>query len=190
MKILVTGFDPFGSLKSNISGELATNIDGNSFLDTKIVGRVLRTSFESVSQDLPRILTSISPTLVVMLGLDASGSNVKLETQAHNTVQSFIPDNDGALVSDLHIQADGPAVISTIVDTSFVKNYLHRNNISCSISTNAGTFVCNYAYYLALYELTLNKNIPVIFTHIPTSIENADSVVLNLIKALCVAGEA
>ena len=41
MKILVTGFEPFGPWQHNPSGETARRLDGSTIIDAEITGLVL-----------------------------------------------------------------------------------------------------------------------------------------------------
>src|SRR5207253_1688336 len=45
MKILVTGFEPFGPWQRNPSGETARHLDGSTIIDAEITGLVLPVSF-------------------------------------------------------------------------------------------------------------------------------------------------
>src|SRR5438067_375518 len=68
MKVLVTGFEPFGPWQRNPSGETARHLDGATIVDAEITGLVLPVSFKRVSAPLLAAIDELRPDMVLNLG--------------------------------------------------------------------------------------------------------------------------
>jgi pyroglutamyl-peptidase len=68
MKVLVTGFEPFGPWQRNPSGEVARHLDGATIVDAEITGLVLPVSFERAAAPLIAAIDELHPDVVLNLG--------------------------------------------------------------------------------------------------------------------------
>src|SRR2546423_8502431 len=68
MKVLVTGFEPFGPCRRNPSGETARHLDGAIIVDAEITGLVLPVSFKRAAAPLIAAIDELRPDVVVNLG--------------------------------------------------------------------------------------------------------------------------
>ncbi|WP_434630677.1 pyroglutamyl-peptidase I [Thermoanaerobacterium thermosaccharolyticum] len=194
MKILVTGFDPFGGEKINPAYEiikrLSDLIDGAEIIKLQ-VPTVFNKSIKVVTQKI----AEEKPDVVLCLGQAGGRYTVTVERVAINIDDARIPDNENNQPIDSLIDPDGePAYFSTIPIKKIV-NAMKMNKIPAEISNTAGTFVCNHLLYGVLNYIYKNKlNTKAGFIHIPFLPEqvvdkpNTPSMDLNiLVNAINVA---
>jgi len=167
VKILLTGFDPFGGESINPSYEAIKKIT-NHHPSVEVITKELPTIFKKAIEVLDDTLASVKPDVVVCTGQAGGRFDISLERIGINLIDAKIPDNDGDQPIDEKIFADGKeAYFSTIPIKAIVKR-MRENGIPASVSNTAGTFVCNCILYGAMY--LIDKKYPDIrggFVHVP-----------------------
>lgn len=167
MKILITGFEPFGGEKINPALEaikkVKDNIDG-----AEIVKEEIPTVFGKSIEKLEEAVKKHHPDTVICVGQAGGRFDITVERVAINMDDARIDDNDGNKPIDEKIFQDGEnAYFSTLPIKAIVKE-ISNNGIPASVSNSAGTFVCNHIMYGLLY--IINKKYPNIkggFIHVP-----------------------
>ena len=171
MKVLVTGFEPFGGEKVNPALEA---IKG---LPAEIHGAVVRwvevpTVFHKSAQVLEEEMDCYQSDFVLCIGQAGGRSSLTPERVAINQDDARIPDNEGNQPIDLPIRPDGaPAYFSSLPIKAMVQA-IKKEGLPASVSNTAGTFVCNHLMYQVLY--LLEKKFPQVkagFMHIPYMME-------------------
>lgn len=171
MKVLVTGFEPFGGEKVNPALEA---IKG---LPAEIHGAEVRclevpTVFHKSAHVLEEEMSHYQPDFVLCIGQAGGRSSLTPERVAINQDDARIPDNDGNQPLDLPIRPDGaPAYFSSLPIKAMVQA-IKKEGLPASVSNTAGTFVCNHLMYQALY--LVEKKFPHVkagFMHIPYMME-------------------
>lgn len=173
MRILVTGFDPFGGEKINPAYEavklLSDNINGAEILKLEIPTVFTRSA--SVVEDG---IKKYRPDVVLSIGQAGGRSGISVEKVAINLAEARIPDNDGEQPVGQALQMNGEtAYFATIPVKEIVKN-INEHGIPAYISYTAGTYVCNAIMYNVLH-MTHNRY-PAIkagFIHVPFLTEQA-----------------
>jgi pyroglutamyl-peptidase len=171
MKILVTGFDPFGGEKINPAFEvikrLRDNIEG-----AEVVKLEIPTAFYSSTNKIVEKLKEANPDVVLMIGQAGGRFEVTVERVGVNVDDARIPDNENQQPIDKAIDEEGlPAYFATIPIKAIVQEIKARN-IPASVSNTAGTYVCNHIMYGVLNYIYKNKlNIKGGFIHIPYLLE-------------------
>lgn len=150
MKILITGFEPFGGETVNPSWEavkcLPERIGG-----AELIRAELPTSFAGGPAKLERLIGQHTPDFVISVGQAGGRPCVTLEQVAVNLANAGIPDNDGAQPAGESLQENGAAAyFSTLPLTEAVK-HVRSAGLPCHISYTAGTYVCNAVMYRALF---------------------------------------
>ncbi|MCR2044509.1 pyroglutamyl-peptidase I [Anaerosalibacter massiliensis] len=167
MKILVTGFDPFGGEKINPAYETIKRLD-NNIKKAEIVKLEIPTVFQKSIKVLNKKIAKEKPDVVLCIGQAGGRYDITVERVAINIDDARIRDNEGKQPVDEHIFYDGDtAYFSNLPIKAMVKN-IRRGNIPASISNSAGTFVCNHIMYGLLY--LIDKKYPDIrggFIHVP-----------------------
>ncbi len=200
MKILVTGFDPFGKDKINPAleaiKELPSEINGHEVI-TLEVPTVGFKSLEVIEEGIKKY----DPDIVLSIGQAAGRFDITVERVGINLDDYRIPDNDGNQFIDSKIFEDAPdAYIVKLPVKKMVEN-IKANGIPASVSMTAGTFVCNHVLFGVSHILaTKYKGKRNGFIHIPCLPEQAvdkrnmpsmskDKIVAGIIHAIEVIAE-
>src|SRR5947209_18029224 len=95
MKVLVTGFEPFGPWQRNPSGETARHLDGAIIVDAEIAGLILPVSFKRAAAPLIAAIDELRPDVVLNLG-QGDPTGIRVERIAVNRCCAPVGgDNDG-----------------------------------------------------------------------------------------------
>jgi len=197
MKILVTGFDPFGGEKVNPSIEAVKRLP-DTIAGADIIKVELPTVFGKSIKKLEEVLERENPDITICVGQAGGRNRISVERVAINISDGRIPDNEGYQPIDEPIFEDGEnAYFSNLPIKAMVKE-MNDKNIPAEVSNTAGTYVCNHIMYGLLYNI--NKKYPNMkggFIHIPflpeQVIDKKDSPSMSLdliVKGLEVAIEA
>lgn len=167
MKILLTGFDPFGGETINPAWE-AVKMVQNQIDDIEIVKLKVPTVFYKSIAKVAEVLEREKPDAVLCIGQAGGRYDLTPERVAININDARIPDNEGQQPIDIPVFEDGAAAyFSTLPVKAMVKAIRHAG-VPASVSNTAGTFVCNHLMYGVLY--TLEKKYPGVrggFMHVP-----------------------
>ncbi len=173
MKVLVTGFDPFGGEPVNPAFE-AVKLLPDEIAGAEIVKLEIPTVFSKSGPAVEEGIRKYEPDVVINVGQAGGRSCVTIEQVAINLAEARIPDNAGEQPSDEPIQKEGePAYYATIPVKAIVKN-VRDHGIPCHISYTAGTYVCNSVMYNVLH-MTAKKypHIRAGFIHVPFAAQQA-----------------
>lgn len=167
MKILVTGFDPFGEDSINPAIE-AVKLLPDEIGDVEIVKLEIPTVFYKSADVVREAIEKEQPDYVLNIGQAGGRAELTPERVAINMDDARIEDNEGQQPIDQAIQADGePAYFSKLPVKAMV-NYMKKENIPAAVSNTAGTFVCNHIMYQTLYlTMTDYPEVKAGFMHIP-----------------------
>ena len=167
MKILLTGFEPFGGEKINPAFEilksLPDSIDGH-----EILKRELPTSYKESTRAIESLLEAERPDVVLSLGQAGGSFGLVVEKVGLNLRDANAADNDGHLASHEIIYEDGnTAYYSTLPVKAMVKR-IKESNVPASLSYSAGAYVCNNVLYTLLYLNQKHyKDMRCGFIHVP-----------------------
>ena len=152
MKILVTGFDPFGGESINPAIEsvkrLPDTIEGAEIIKLEIP-TVCYKSLDVIKEAVKKY----NPDVVVSVGQAGSRCDITVERVGINITDCRIQDNEGNQLVDEPIYADGPAAYFSTLPIKAMVNAIKAGNIPASVSDSAGTFVCNHVMYGVSYLL-------------------------------------
>ena len=166
MKIIVTGFDPFGGEKINPSIECVKalpEIEGVELFRVE-----LPTVFKESANRLNEVINDVKPDAVLCVGQAGGRPGVTMERIAINVDDARIPDNISQQPIDEAIQLDGEAAYFTTLPIKRIVNAIRKAGIPAEVSNTAGTFVCNHIMYQALFAATkADKSFKAGFMHIP-----------------------
>ena len=171
MKILVTGFDPFGGESVNPAYE-AVKLLPDTIAGAEIIKLEIPTVFSKSGPAVEAGIKEHQPDVVINVGQAGGRSCVTIERVAINLAEARIPDNAGEQPMDEPLQEDGEtAYFATIPVKAMVQN-VRAHNIPCQISYTAGSYVCNCVMYNVLYmAATKYPNIRAGFIHVPFAAE-------------------
>ncbi len=166
VKMLVTGFEPFGGDDENPTSIIANGMNGRVMNGVEIVGRVLPVSYVRAKSSLIDLLHSIKPDVYVGLGLAPGSTGVAVEKVALNIARGR--DNDGDDMDDEPIIEDGPAAYFSTLPVRSLVEALRSAGIPARESYHAGTYLCNYVMYIGL-RIAAVEGVPRVagFMHFP-----------------------
>ena len=171
MKILITGFEPFGGESVNPAYE-AVKLLPDMAGDIQIVKMEIPTVFGEAGKVVETGILQHQQDAVICVGQAGRRADIGVERVAINLVEASIPDNAGNQPMDVKVQEDGDtAYFATIPVKAMVKN-IKDHGIPASISYTAGTYVCNSVMYDLLY--LIDRKYPSIrggFIHVPYATE-------------------
>ena len=109
MKVLVTGFEPFGGSDVNSSWEAVRRIDLQSFCEIELMIQQIPVTFNGVQNEIETLLKAAKPDVLVMFGQRANSKTIDIERVAINMMDAVKPDNDGFCPNEEVICEDGEA---------------------------------------------------------------------------------
>lgn len=166
--VLVTGFEPFGGMEENPSLLAAMELDGRSVGGRSVIGRCLPVSMQRIRQALADILDELSPVAVIALGLATGEAALRLERVGVNLADFDIADNDGRRLADLPVSHDGPPARLSTLPLARIADALLDAGIPATLSSSAGTYLCNAGLYCLLEMLEeRGGGVPAGFVHMP-----------------------
>lgn len=173
MKILVTGFDPFGNETTNPAYEAVKRLP-DSIADAEIIKLEIPTSFKRSEKEVEAAILKHCPDVVINVGQAGGASCVRIEQTAVNLAQARIPDNDGDQPCGEKLKEDGENAYFSSLPIHAAQKKVQEDKLPCHISYSAGTYVCNSIMYNVQYMIhKKNLNIRAGFVHVPYICEQA-----------------
>ncbi|MBN2795270.1 MAG: pyroglutamyl-peptidase I [Clostridia bacterium] len=167
MKILVTGFNPFGGENINPSYE-AVKLLPDFIHHGKIIKLELPTVFKKSSDLLIQTIKKEKPQIVFCVGQAGGRTDLSFECIGINKDLGRIPDNEGNEPLGKKIREDGDDGYFSNLPIFKIVEALEKENIPASVSYTAGTYVCNHVLYsLMHYIKTSDVEIKGGFVHVP-----------------------
>lgn len=192
MKILITGFEPFGEIEINPSQVIVEALAETATNDvaSELVTVVLPTEYDHAGEEIRRLIRQRTPDIVLCLGVSARRQGLHLERVALNLDDGELPDNAGELREGQPILDDAPPAYFSTLPLKALHTVLAERQVPVTISNHAGAYVCNHVYYLALHEIQqLGLDALCGFIHLPLvgggeDAPDAKLQVLGLVKAI------
>lgn len=197
MKILVTGFDPFGGEKINPAIESVKKLP-DTIAGAEIIKLEIPTVIGKSVDKIRDKIEEVHPDVVLSIGQAGGRPDITVERVGINCDDCRIKDNEGNQPIDEKVAEDGPAAyFSTLPIKAMVKN-IQDGGVPASVSNTAGTFICNHVLYgVAYIQATKHNEMRTGFIHIPFLPEqvvdkkNMPSMALDtIVKGLTLAIEA
>ena len=167
MKLLLTGFDPFGGEPINPAWEAVKRV-ADKIDDVEVIKLEVPTVFYKSIDTVAAAIEKEKPDAVLCIGQAGGRYDLTPERVAININDARIPDNEGKQPLDGPVFEDGePAYFTTLPIKAMVRA-IREADVPASISNSAGTYVCNHLMYGVLY--TLAKKYPGVrgrFMHVP-----------------------
>lgn len=167
MKVLVTGFDPFGGESINPAFEavklLPDTINGAAVIKVEIP-----TVFGKGPLAVEKAIEEHHPDIVLCIGQAGGRTHITPEFVGINFQDARIPDNEGNQPLNQKIAKDGATAYFTKHPVKAIVQKLKEAGIPAALSYSAGTYVCNDVMYSLLY--LIDQKYPHIrggFMHVP-----------------------
>ena len=173
MKILITGFDPFGGESVNPACE-AVKLLPDTIAEAEIIKLQVPTRFALSGTVLEAAVNEHRPDAVICVGQAGGRSAITPERVAINLADASIPDNAGDQPVDEPIRKDGAPAYFTSLPVKAMVQKMRAAGIPAALSYTAGSFVCNSLMYTLLY--LIDRQYPAMrggFIHVPYAMEQA-----------------
>jgi len=172
MRILLTGFEPFGGGSVNPSWLVAQHLAGVDLAGEQLQAVQLPCVFGLSAQRLVQALAQHQPDVVLALGLAQGREGISIERVAINVDDARIPDNAGQQPIDTPVVSGGPAAYFSTLPIKRLAQGLQQAGHAAHISQTAGTFVCNHVFYALQHHLH-GQGVMSGFVHLPALPEQA-----------------
>ncbi len=146
MKVLVTGFEPFGGDRVNSSLEVIRNLPRRAG-GARLAVADLPVVYGAASRMLRRIVALERPDCVISLGLAGGRRALSFETRAVNLDDARIGDNDGNRPIGRPAVPGAPAALPPTLPLDAMLARLRARGIPVETSPSAGTFLCNHVFF-------------------------------------------
>ena len=160
-RVLLTGFEPFGTATSNPSGEIVKQISGEN-----IVTAILPVAYAQSAERLLSLIEKHNPDVVICLGQAEGRTHITPEKIAINLDDTRLADNEGVLRNDVKIIENGPDAYFTTLPIKQMVDAAKAAGVPASLSLSAGAFLCNHVFYVAQNKFVGTK-IRSGFVHVP-----------------------
>lgn len=167
MKILITGFDPFGGEPINPALEAVKKLPA-TIGGAEIIKLEIPTVFNKSLEKIEEAIKIHKPDVVVSIGQAGGRFGITPERVAINVDDARIQDNEGNQPVDTRVFADGENAYFTNLPVKAMVAEMVKEGIPAALSNTAGTFVCNHVMYGVLYMIA--KRYPHMkggFIHVP-----------------------
>jgi pyroglutamyl-peptidase len=157
-RVLLTGFEAFGTTPVNPAEQVARHLDGEQLGGATIVARIIPNTFFTCIAVVKAAIAELRPDVVVMMGEYGGRAMITVERIAQNlndNARYGLRDNDGTLLQDEMTVPGGPAAYRTTLPIRAMVRAMRDAGIPANISDAAGTFCCNHLMYGILHHIAV-----------------------------------
>jgi pyroglutamyl-peptidase len=170
LRVLITGFEPFPGAPYNPTQPLVarlTRLRRPALADVEMKGHIFPVTYSAVDRQLPKLLEKHRPQALLMFGLAARTSWIRIESRARNAVTTLWPDADHTRVRKGSI-ADGTEAMTFGPHTARLLQAALATRVDARGSRDAGSYLCNYLSWRAIEAVNSDKGPRVAaFIHVP-----------------------
>jgi pyroglutamyl-peptidase len=169
MKLLLTGFEPFGGSDINPSEQVVKTLIDKKIHGVELITKILPVDREAGPENLIQAVKESDPEVVICLGEARGRMAINIERVAVNLMDYRIKDNAGNLIQDQPIIPGGPPAYFCTLSVREIMEAVQKAGVPAQLSLSAGAFLCNQVIYTLLHHLDTNKiDIPAGFIHLPS----------------------
>ena len=166
-KVLLTGFEPFGTATSNPSGEIVKQISGDN-----IVTAILPVAYTQSADRLLALIAEHNPDVVICLGQAEGRTAITPEKVAINLDDARLADNEGVIRNNVKIFESGADAYFSTLPIKEMVDAIKAQGIPATVSLSAGAFLCNHVFYVAQNKFAGTK-VRSGFVHVPLMVSQA-----------------
>lgn len=173
MTVIVTGFEPFGTSRTNSSGLLVAAL--HALEEPSVFTAILPTSYRRAEARMLELLHAHRPATVLMLGLSSEAVGLRLERVARNLDDCESPDNDGEVRLRRTIVEHAPPSYRSSLPLRRMAETARHLHEDAAWSDDAGSYVCNHVFFTAAHWTA--TQLPASrcgFVHLPALEESGD----------------
>ena len=167
MKVLVTGFQPFGGETKNPSYE-AVKLLPDEILGSEIIKLEVPVVFDQAGEIVAAKSREVKPDLILCIVQAGGRTNITPERVGINVNDGTAPDNSGYIPCGEAIVKGGPDAYFTNLPIKAMVQKMLDHDIPAGISNTAGTYVCNNSMYSVMHLVhTELQGVRAGFIHVP-----------------------
>ncbi len=169
LRILLTGFGPFPGAPYNPTQPLVarlTRLRRPGLDDVEMASHIFPVTYAAVDRQLPEVLAKVKPDALLMFGLAARTSYLRIETRARNAVTMLWPDAANTRSSKRGIAGNADAMMFG-PHTARLLRAARLTGIDARPSRDAGAYLCNYLSWRAIENASAGGPRLAAFIHIP-----------------------
>lgn len=168
MRVLITGFEPFGGEGVNPSWEAAERVAAAPPAGLEVTAVRLSCVYGRALEELRAAVSETEPDLVVSTGQAGGRPGLTVERVALNVDDARIPDNAGNQPVDQPVVPGGPVAYLSSLPVKACVAAVREAGLPASVSGTAGSFLCNHVFYgLAHLIATERPELRGGFVHVP-----------------------
>ena len=168
MKVLLTGFEPFGNLTTNASWEAVKRVSERLGESIEVDKLLLPVEYGRAAERCLARIAEITPDAVLSVGVATSRKAMTPEYLAINVRNSRSSDNAGKVCLGEPVIDEGESVLYTNFPYAEMLASLASVGAAVEASFDAGTYVCNELFYRVMYHIRFAEKKPLGgFLHIP-----------------------
>jgi pyroglutamyl-peptidase len=168
MKVLLTGFEPFGSSQVNPSAQVVRTLARDGIPGVALHSAILPVDRQGGPATLLNAVRALHPDAILCLGEATRRMAISIERVALNLLDYRMADNAGHQAIDEPIVPNGPAAYFVTLPVRAMLEAVRAAGIPAELSLSAGAFLCNQVTYELLHYLTTYQlDIPAGFVHVP-----------------------
>ena len=178
VRVLVTGFEPFGEMSVNPTQQLVAALARRGVEGVDLHTAVLPVEYDACLDALVAETDRLRPDAVIACGLAAGRTAVTPERIGINVkdtarTESALTDNAGRAPTDEAI-SHGPAGLFSTLPVRQIQRALVAAGVPSTVTNTAGTYICNNTMYGVLDHLRKEgRDTLAGFVHFPASTEMA-----------------
>jgi pyroglutamyl-peptidase len=174
MRILVTGFEPFGGSSVNPSQQVVLALQEMTLPGVHLTSLILKVDQEAGPATILELLGRQKFDAILCLGEAARSSVVSVERVAINLMDFRIADNAGNQAVDQPVIAGAAAAYFATLPVRAIVQAIQAAGVPAEISLSAGSYLCNQVLYVVLHDLAVNdEDTRAGFIHLPALPEEA-----------------
>lgn len=167
MKLLLTGFEPFGDFAANPSWDALQLAARRELFETEVVLARIPVTYASAFETW-QAAAKFGPGACISFGLHGGikgrgASTIYIETTARNRDGASKADNAGITRQAQPIAPSGPETIPATLPSQRLCDSLKQSGFEAQLSNDAGAYLCNHLFYRAAQSATF----PFGFVHVP-----------------------
>jgi pyroglutamyl-peptidase len=189
ISLLVAGFSAFPGHRRNPAEFCARWLERKksvfALAGIDLHTAVLPVEFSALSPTLSQLFARTSPDAVLLVGVAGRRRRLTIETLARNRVSTLRPDAARQQAFCRFIVHGGPEALRGGCPAPRLAALARRGGLPVSLSRDAGDYLCNESFYLALL---MDRR--ACFLHLPdwrgARLERAARVILSMAKELAI----
>ncbi|QOR34073.1 pyroglutamyl-peptidase I [Clostridium sp. 'deep sea'] len=166
MKILLTGYEPFGGESINPSWEAVKQFKGRIVNGAEIAVEEMPVVWNEIDEAYLKAINKHQPDVMICVGQAGGRNAIAIERVAVNRANG--KDNKDVEKNEAVVKEDGADAYLSTLPISEMSKAVCEAGIPCYISNTAGLYLCNYIFYsVRHYAEKNNVDLKSVFIHIP-----------------------